>query len=280
MEDEIPLQAKACGSFLSTRMKILVFVGYFFPHKGGSENHIYEFVEKLSKYYQISVITINTNNVKNYEVVNKNFDIYRISGTQILGGTFPIFYLNKSFFETIRILKENKYDLIMTRTRFFLTSFLGMIFAKNNYLPLIHVEHGASHTVLKNKFTEFFGIIYDHIIGYLIVNSAKLNIGISSGACTFLQHLGAKNIVKINRGINYDEIHKIRRKLRKTDEVKRLIFVGRLVYAKGVQDLLVAFSRLERKNLKLMIVGGGSYKSALKNIVDKLEINKSVSFKG
>ena len=68
--------------------------------------------------------------------------------------------------------------------------------------------------------------------------------------------------------------------MRKTDEVKRLIFVGRLVYAKGVQDLLVAFSRLERKNLKLMIVGGGSYKSALKNIVDKLEINKSVSFKG
>ncbi len=55
-------------------------------------------------------------------------------------------------------------------------------------------------------------------------------------------------------------------------KVKNLIYVGRLIYGKGVQDLLYAFSKLENKDLKLTIVGDGPYKEKLSSIVKNLNI--------
>ena len=45
----------------------------------------------------------------------------------------------------------------------------------------------------------------------------------------------------------------------KEDESINITFIGRLIYAKGVQDLISIFPNLNGK-LKLIIVGDGSYK--------------------
>lgn len=258
-------------------MKILIFAGYFYPHKGGYEDHIYQFSERLSKKgHKISIFTTNTNNSKKFEEINQNFDIYRIPVINALNGTYPIPIFNSEFFNIWNILKRQHWDLVMTRTRFFTTSFLGLVFAKINKTRLFHVEHGTCHTVSSNFIIRFINIIYDHTFGKLIIKSATNNIGNSREACKFLKHLGANNPSLIYRGIDSKIINKIR--LRK--EINNIIYVGRLIYAKGIQDLINAFSLLEDKGLKLTIVGNGPYREELEKLTKNLNLERRIKFVG
>jgi len=257
-------------------MKILIFTGYFYPHVGGYEDHIFQFVENLSKNnIKMTILTTNIPKSKEYEKINENFDIYRIPAMDSLKKTYPIFVPNKKFFKIWKKLRKENWDIIMTRTRFFTTSFLGLVFSKLSKTPLIHVEHGSYHSVLNNKLVDILSRIYDHTIGTLIIKNSKLNIGISKSACNFLKHLGAKNPILIYRGL---DIKNIKYKSRK--EIKNLIYVGRLIYAKGVQDLIIAFSELNNSNLKLTLVGEGSYRIYLEDLVKKLNLQDKVFFVG
>ena len=68
--------------------------------------------------------------------------------------------------------------------------------------------------------------------------------------------------------------------LRRIDEeqITRFLFVGRLVYYKGVDVLLRAFTKVE--NAKLHIVGSGELENQLKNFVYSNNMSDKVSFKG
>ncbi|MBS3088403.1 glycosyltransferase family 4 protein [Candidatus Pacearchaeota archaeon] len=258
-------------------MKILIFAGHFYPYAGGYENHIYQFAEQMSKRgHEISVVTINTSKVKEYERINKNFDIYRLPGFDILGGTYPLPAFNKDFFRIWKGLRMKKWDVIITHTRFFTTSYLGYKFAKKSNVPLIHVEHGSCHTVTDNKIVGMVNRIYDHSIGSLIVKNSRKNIGISPRACEFVGHLGGKKATYIPNGVNAN----IESKYKVKKEIKNIVFVGRLIYAKGVQDLINAFAELEDKNLKLTIVGDGPYRKELGELTAKLNLKNRINFVG
>ena len=63
-------------------------------------------------------------------------------------------------------------------------------------------------------------------------------------------------------------------------------FVGRLIYAKGVQDLLHAVVQIrnikirEPKNIIVNIVGDGTYRPALERITHELKLDDNVRFLG
>lgn len=59
-------------------------------------------------------------------------------------------------------------------------------------------------------------------------------------------------------------IQEIRQTFNIAEHEKIILYVGRLVYEKGVDYLIDAFSSLERDNVHLMIVGTGNYSNHLK----------------
>jgi glycogen(starch) synthase len=61
-----------------------------------------------------------------------------------------------------------------------------------------------------------------------------------------------------------------------------LVFSGRLVYEKGVHDLLRAMSRLRRRHpgIRLVIAGTGPHDSALREQARRLRLGRSVRFAG
>lgn len=66
-----------------------------------------------------------------------------------------------------------------------------------------------------------------------------------------------------------------------TNDSLNLIYVGRLIENKGVQLILQAVTLCESEpNIHLSIVGDGSYKQNLKELVKKLEIEDKVDFLG
>ena len=254
--------------------KILIFAGYFYPHLGGSEQNIYELSKRLvKKGYGIDIITCNVENVLSYEELD-GIHIYRLPSWDILGGTYPVPKPTLTTLKVLWKLLRKKHDLINTQIRFMITSFLGLVFAEIKRIPLVHTERSAKHSVVSNKVVDLVSKTYDHTIGSLIVKSAWKNIGNSNATCDLLEHLGAKETIVIHSGIDTNIFRKkntnLREKLSLGDSVV-ITFIGRLIYAKGVHDLIPVFADIERElnNLKLLIVGYGHYKQELEKLAEK-----------
>jgi glycosyltransferase involved in cell wall biosynthesis len=251
-----------------SKQRILIFAAYFHPHLGGYEKNIYALSERLAERgCEIDVVTCNTEGASVEEEVN-GIRVHRLPSWNILANTYPIPKPTATTFKILFELSRKRFDLINTQTRFFSTSLLGLIFARIKRTPLVHTERGTRHSVLSNRLIELLSKVYDHTIGSLIVKSAKRNIGVSQAACDFLRHLGARNTIVIPNGIDTDVFKRVETNLTKSLGLNGVIvitFVGRLIYAKGVQDLISAFPMIKEAvpNIKLLIVGDGPYRCQL-----------------
>lgn len=265
-------------------MNILIFAGSFYPFLGGYENFIYNLSLKLIKRdNNVDIVTMNTEKVNDFEIIN-GIKVYRIPCWNLLNRTFPVPKPNLKFFKIFYLIYKNNYDVVNTHTRFFITTLLGSIFAKIKRIPHVHVEHGSNHSVVKNKLIGYVGMIYDHSIGWIIVKMACKNIGISRLSCDFLKHLGAKNPTLILDGVDTALFDKKASNVRNQLNVGNsfiLLFVGRLIYAKGAQDLISILPEIKekKKDLKILIVGDGPYRVELETMVP-IEYKNDILFLG
>ncbi len=267
--------------------RILIFAAYFYPHVGGYEKIVYELSRRLvQRDYEIDILTCNTERALAYEELD-GIHIYRVPSWNALNSVYPIPKPCPTSFKILRRLLSKNYDVINTQTRFFVTSFLGLIFAKLKRTPLVHTEHGARHSIVPNKVIDLISRAYDHSIGALIVKSASRNIGVSEAACEFLKHLGATTIQLVHDGIDTTIFKKkedtnYRQKLDIRNDAVVTTFVGRLIYAKGVQDLISAFAKIQdtAPEVKLLIVGDGPYRANLENLAHQTDCASSIFFLG
>jgi len=122
---------------------------------------------------------------------------------------------------------------------------------------LIHVERGSYHSMTSRWQINLLARLYDHTVGALIISAAR-NVAISDSVKRFVRHLGKDSIV-IPNGIDipaksYDNHNGI-----------NVTYIGRLIYAKGVQDLIAAFKMLSVK-ARLLIAGDGNYREQLEKL--------------
>ena len=260
---------------LAKAKRILIFAAYFLPSVGGYETNICELSKRLiQRGYQIDVITCNAENVPKsrkfltYDKLDGIF-VYRLPSWNILGGNYPIPKPSLTTFRILFRLLRNDYDLVNTQGRIFLTSFLGLIFAKLKRIHLVHTERGTRPAASRGVIN-LVRIINDYTMGRLIIRSACKTIGVSQDTCNFLKKMGAKEAILIHNGINTN-IFK-RKELSQPDIKVTITFVGRLVYGKGVQNLILAFPELTRKTrARLLIIGDGSYKPALERLAQSVD---------
>jgi glycosyltransferase involved in cell wall biosynthesis len=267
--------------------RILIFAAYFHPHIGGYEKIVYELSRRLVQSgYEIDILTCNTEKAPAFEELD-GIKIYRLPCWNALNSLYPIPKPYPTSFRILRKLLRKNYDVIHTQTRFFITSFLGLIFAKLKRTPLVHTEHGTRHSTVPNKVIDLISRAYDHSIGALLVKSARKNIGVSEAACEFLKHLGAANAQVIYNGIDTsifkkEEDTNCRQKLGISNDDIVITFVGRLIYAKGVQDLISAFPRIKdtTPKAKLLIVGDGPYRAELEKMARQTDCHSDILFLG
>jgi glycosyltransferase involved in cell wall biosynthesis len=253
-------------------MKIGVFSSYFWPHLGGLETYTLSLCHYLQKEgFEPVVITCNTDNRKAKE--KKDFEILRLDCWHWLGGTLPIPKPNHKN----RLMLNNFFaslpGTIITETRFFPLCFWATILAKRYHIRQIHIEHGSTHTVSRNPILTVLFHLYDHTFGRYVIKNARANIIISKEGTRLIKHLDGKNITYIPNSIDLKSFGKPV----EFPRAKKIIFVGRLIERKGVQDLITAFLKINFKDWKLIIVGRGPYKKALKNLAQD---NKKIIFTG
>lgn len=256
------LRHKSTKQEEDNRTKVMIFSGFYLPHAGGAIYDTHVLARGLvSKGYNIEVITCNTEHSPRTETIG-GVRVIRLSCWNLLKGQFPI----PKPSVTLCKLFTGKVNLVSTQTRFFATSFLGLLVAKWHGVPLVHTERGSMHSVVQSGLVDRISQTYDHTIGSLIVKSSDVCVGLSAEVCTFLEHLGGTIPVRIPLGVHPAFTDKTR--YGTLTGGKTLVYVGRLIYAKGVHDLLDAFGwvKIQVPNASLTIVGDGNYRTELEGI--------------
>ncbi len=259
--------------------KLLIFTGYYLPRVGGSINHIHQITRRLANQgYDIDIVTLNSDNLIEYEVID-TVAIYRLPSLHLLEN-YELLALNHKSLTILKKIFNKKYDIVLNYTRFHLTSLLALTYCKIKHVPYIHTELGSSHSILANKLMELISHIYDHTLGYLVVTNADQLIVNCFAGGEFLQHIGG-NHDKINvifSGINKEiflQPANCKNRLKDDDRKRIITIISRLIYAKGIQDAILAFGKIQKKypDNQLLIIGDGSYQNQLKTLIIENQIN-------
>lgn len=244
-------------------MKAVIFSPYFYPHRGGLEQFSWELSTRMAKFgHTIIVVSSKIGPEKHIEHID-GIRIVRLDTYDLMGSTFPIPKFNNTNKKLLQGIFSEKIDTVITNTRFFPLTLCGVWLAKKHKIKSFHIEHGTCLPNLPNSFKRFIAYLYDQIFGKLVFKLTDKCLAISKASADFSETLGGKNVEIIYNAVDTD-FFRSSPATGTSDGITRIIFVGRLVKAKGVQDLICALGNIQTDKLRLSIVGTGNYEKELK----------------
>jgi len=249
---------------------------------------------------------IKTKNYKRYEIID-SISIYRTPKNNKFKIFSSIFWIIRTVLKIIKVHHKNRINIIHANCN--ITSICALILKIIFRIPYIREFHGFDAVCigklpLINKYLKpcsgfnlskcqkCIGIsslkfILWQAINAFTIKSANRRIVVSNTVKKFLKHYFPKlEFLVVYNGINWNfnkliELQNNKRFLRKNNDFT-IIFVGNLIYMKGVQVILRSIPLIKNKikNLKFKIIGDGKYKYNLMNLTQKLKISKNVIFLG
>ncbi|MEO6078141.1 MAG: glycosyltransferase family 4 protein [Candidatus Andersenbacteria bacterium] len=277
---------------MENKISLLVFSPYYPPHIGGLENHAEQFTAHMaSAGYSISIFTphIPSSSLVD-EYISSNIHIIRFPAFEIITG-YPVpKFWQKLFWQQLRESRKESFGVVISRTRFFLTSGMAWLYARTTGIKYLHIEHGSDYVQLSNPVICILAKFYDKTFGRFVLDHADAVIANSKASGRFVQLLTHQKITPsiIYRGVEKNHIEEIFPDItiKNNYSGKTIItYAGRLISGKGVADLLQAMYFLssyegEKQRLQLIIIGDGPQRQELEHLVEQLNIKNFVSFLG
>jgi len=261
-------------------MEILLCPEYFYPHVGGGEVWSFNLSKNLTnKGHKITVISYK------HPKHLKNELLYGIKILRI--GPFPIEgvqpYFKRAIINTYGILINGfrlNYDLLLVSQTFpLLPSYVVSKIRRKPIIAVFHDIYGLRFS-LKEK-----GLFKGLIRGVVELISIKLDydviLTVSESTKRKLVKVGVKEdrIFVVGGGVDLKEIDSVneQKSLKPT-----VLYVGRLVKLKKVENLLQAFKKVASRvpEAELYIVGSGPQEEFLKMFAKELGILSKVVFTG
>lgn len=250
------------------RIRVLQIGKYYYPYMGGTENHLYTLVTELKKEVDIKILVSNTRFKTSIER-NNGIAIYRLA---TLGSLFSLpltfslpFWLKKLDCDVIHFHLPNPLAVIS----FFLARPTGRVIVSYH-----------SDIIRQDIFLPFFNPLLIRFLKKtetIIVSSKNLidNSPILKqfrDKCKVIPHG-----INLNKFILTAEVAKDVGEIKKRFGSPIILFVGRLVYYKGLEYLLKAMRTIEAR---LLIVGDGPLRERLKKMAYALDVSGKISWIG
>lgn len=260
------------------KKKILMFCTHAFPYIGGLEKFAFELAKRLVARgrYEVTLFCLNTENVAADEVVD-GVRFFRIPAHRMLNGAYSLPHFG--YGKYLKQMQKESFDIVMTHTRFFYTTFMGYLFARRYNIPLVHVDHGSTFVRYGQWLVQFIGTVVDHTWGKYLLRRCDCVVGVSARTSQFLrQQMRALRVETINYGIEScsDEYFP------RNNDALQCIFAGRIIVSKGLLLLAEALNGLSQKlrsQIHLHIYGNGAQKQLIQDRYKALALEDIVSFR-
>ncbi len=249
--------------------RVAVFTGHFHPHVGGVERFSLELWRRMAaRGWDVRLMTSNTHGAAESERV-EGIHVVRLPVFKVVSNRLPVLLPSGALWRAVRALREWSPDVMVTNTRFFSTSVLGVALAERWGVPCLHIDHGSDHIRVGSAVADRVSEMIDHTIGSWVVRRATRCVGVSGAVARFVEHLGRSGAGVLYNGVDTtafstgDGGYRARLGLASDDFL--LLFVGRLIEDKGVMHLLDAMDRLNgATRAQLVIAGDGPLMPAIR----------------
>ena len=242
--------------------RIVIFSAYIPPHVGGIERYIENVVKQFNTMgWKSIIVTSNYNNELEYQ--EEEFgEIIRLPVYNIFMKRYPIIKINKRYRKLMKLLDNYDIKRVIVNTRFHLTTHVGVRYANKREIPIYLIEHGSNYVTLNNKFIDFFANRYEEILTYIIKRKVTGVYGVSEAAAKWLVKFGIKA-----DGVWYNSVNINNNLVKKSHQEINIMYAGRIIKQKGIDNILEAFSMLVKKynNINLYIAGDGGDLEYFKN---------------
>ncbi|HEN3085387.1 TPA: glycosyltransferase family 4 protein [Streptococcus agalactiae] len=255
---------------------VAVFSGYYLPFLGGIERYTDKMTADLVKRgYRVVIVTTNHGDLPIIDE-DKGRKIYRLPTKNIVKQRYPIINKNREYNTLMKYVSDENIDFVICNTRFQLTTLEGLSFAKNHHLPSIVLDHGSSHFSVNNRFLDFFGAIYEHLLTARVKHYHPDFYAVSKRSVEWLKHFNieAKGVIynSVSESLGSDFAGTAY--LEKSADDIFITYAGRIIKEKGIELLLEAFSMSQySENVYLQIAGDGPELAHLKEKYQSKQIN-------
>jgi len=267
-------------------MRVGIFSDVFYPYlAGGGENRYYQLAKHLAASGdEVIVVTSNLSGCSSYETLfDGKLRIHRVgfpphptSRRSILG--VPGYFLSS----VLKARVVNECDVLDLNT--YASAIAGKLVSRLKRKPSIVTVHdlftgqwSSGHSLV----VSILGSMSEKLIG--LVNSEGPFITVSESTKRKMIHylgLDEKSILVIPNGVDFDGIRKIALGTRR--DSNRIVYVGRLIGYKKVEQVLELVLRLRRLGLDVRadIVGDGPERMPLESLASKMGVTEAVRFWG
>lgn len=272
-------------------MKILMLTWEYPPRiVGGIARVVHDLSKRLIKDgHEVTVITYRDGNVPEYEN-DKGVEVYRVNNYMIHPNNFIDWIMQLNFNMIAKatevINKEGGFDVIHAHD--WLVTYAAKSLKQSFNLPMvatIHATEAGRNSGIHDDTQRYINDT-EWLLTYeateVIVNSNYMK-----GHVQGLFGLPFDKISVIPNGINLNNFTGIERdydfrRRFAMDNEKIILYVGRLVYEKGVQHLISAMPKIldHYHDSKLVIAGKGGMLDELKAQVDSMGLSNKVYFTG
>lgn len=259
-------------------MKVCIVSDFFVPHyQGGGERRYYEILKRLvQKGHHVDLICMKIKQVKGYEKID-GINVFHIGPTIRNPPKRNLLDFFSFIFAAFIWIILRDYDLIEGQGVGLLPVSLAGMLKKAKSVAVVH-------DLSSGKSDQWIGLAKISGIGERVLVRLPFNrvINVSKGVKKRLVSeygVKPKKIAVINNGVDLELIDKV--KVKKKDK-NSLIFVGRVIPHKHVDDLILAVSFLkdEFPDIKLKVIGTGQDLGKLKELAEDVGMTKHVKFFG
>ena len=272
-------------------MKILMLTWEYPPRVvGGISRVVYDLSHRLIKDgHEVTVVTYRDGEVPYYED-DKGVKVYRVDNYMIQPNNFIDWILQLNFNMVERasqiIAEQGKFDVIHAHD--WLVANAAKTLKHSFDIPIvatIHATEAGRNSGIREpnqKYINDTEWMLTYEANEVIVNSNYMKSEVQRlFGLPFEKINVVPNGVNLNKFTGMDRDYSFRRKYAMDNE-KIILFMGRLVYEKGVQNLIAAMPKVlaSYHDAKLVIAGKGGMLDELKAQADYLGISNKVYFAG
>lgn len=272
-------------------MKILMLTWEYPPRVvGGIARVVNDLSKRLIKDgHEVTVVTYREGNTPYYEL-DKGVKVYRVDNFMIKSNNFIDWVMQMNFNMVAKaseiMQKEGNFDVIHAHD--WLVAYAAKTLKHSYNIPIvstIHATEAGRNSGIRDEQQKYINDT-EWMLTYesteVIVNSNYMK-----GELQRLFGLPFEKINVVPNGVNLlsfsgiDRDYEFRRKYAMDNE-KIILFMGRLVYEKGIQHLIAAMPKIlsTYNDAKLIIAGKGGMLDELKAQADSLGLGAKVYFAG